>query len=98
MRSGTFNYAWECAPIDMYCSYVFLVLYAQIPAEKQIGIAKTLCATKLCHSRCINNIFCKVRGRVWPPTCAFYGAPDTIRTYDTRFRRAVLYPLSYGGK
>ncbi len=25
------------------------------------------------------------------------GAPDTIRTYDTRFRRAVLYPLSYGG-
>ena len=27
----------------------------------------------------------------------FNGAPDTIRTYDTRFRRAVLYPLSYGG-
>ncbi len=26
-----------------------------------------------------------------------HGAPDTIRTYDTRFRRAVLYPLSYGG-
>ena len=25
----------------------------------------------------------------------FHGAPDTIRTYDTRFRRAVLYPLSY---
>ena len=30
--------------------------------------------------------------------CKFTGAPDTIRTYDTRFRRAVLYPLSYGGK
>ena len=25
------------------------------------------------------------------------GAPETIRTSDTRFRRAVLYPLSYGG-
>ena len=25
------------------------------------------------------------------------GAPDTIRTYDTRVRRAVLYPLSYRG-
>ena len=23
------------------------------------------------------------------------GAPDAIRTHDTRFRRAVLYPLSY---
>lgn len=28
---------------------------------------------------------------------SYDGAPDTIRTYDTRFRRAVLYPLSYGG-
>ena len=26
------------------------------------------------------------------------GAPDRIRTDDTRFRRAVLYPLSYQGK
>ncbi len=26
------------------------------------------------------------------------GAPDRIRTCDTRFRRAVLYPLSYGGE
>ena len=25
------------------------------------------------------------------------GAPGAIRTRDTRFRRAVLYPLSYGG-
>ena len=25
------------------------------------------------------------------------GAPGRIRTVDTRFRRAVLYPLSYGG-
>ncbi len=25
------------------------------------------------------------------------GAPDAIRTHDTRFRRAVLYPLSYRG-
>ena len=25
------------------------------------------------------------------------GAPGTIRTCDTSFRRAVLYPLSYGG-
>ena len=24
-------------------------------------------------------------------------APDRIRTCDTRFRRAVLYPLSYEG-
>ncbi len=27
-----------------------------------------------------------------------YSAPGMIRTCDTRFRRAVLYPLSYGGK
>jgi hypothetical protein len=26
-----------------------------------------------------------------------HGAPDAIRTHDTRFRRAVLYPLSYRG-
>lgn len=25
------------------------------------------------------------------------GAPGAIRTHDTRFRRAVLCPLSYGG-
>ena len=28
---------------------------------------------------------------------SFYCAPETIRTSDTRFRRAVLYPLSYEG-
>ena len=28
---------------------------------------------------------------------AFHGAPGWIRTNDTRFRRAVLYPLSYEG-
>ena len=27
----------------------------------------------------------------------YHGAPGRIRTVDTRFRRAVLYPLSYGG-
>ena len=27
----------------------------------------------------------------------FPGAPGPIRTADTRFRRAVLYPLSYEG-
>ena len=26
------------------------------------------------------------------------GAPGRIRTCDTRFRRAVLYPLSYEGE
>ncbi len=26
-----------------------------------------------------------------------HGAPGAIRTRGTRFRRAVLYPLSYGG-
>jgi hypothetical protein len=25
------------------------------------------------------------------------GAPSRIRTYDTRFRKPLLYPLSYGG-
>src|SRR5699024_1375862 len=30
-------------------------------------------------------------------TRCFSCAPETIRTSDTRFRRAVLYPLSYGG-
>ncbi len=28
----------------------------------------------------------------------FSGASGAIRTHDTRFRRAVLYPLSYEGK
>ena len=31
------------------------------------------------------------------PTRVMFGAPGAIRTRDTRFRRAVLYPLSYGG-
>ena len=31
------------------------------------------------------------------PTVRGHGAPDQIRTDDTRFRRAVLYPLSYRG-
>jgi hypothetical protein len=26
------------------------------------------------------------------------GAPETIRTSDQRFRKPLLYPLSYGGK
>jgi hypothetical protein len=26
------------------------------------------------------------------------GAPSRIRTYDTRFRKPLLYPLSYGGR
>ena len=29
--------------------------------------------------------------------CGNAGAPEPIRTADTRFRRAVLYPLSYEG-
>ena len=32
-----------------------------------------------------------------PRPALFHGAPGPIRTVDTRFRRAVLYPLSYGG-
>ena len=31
------------------------------------------------------------------PARVMSGAPGAIRTRDTRFRRAVLYPLSYGG-
>jgi hypothetical protein len=30
-------------------------------------------------------------------SCENNGAPGRIRTCDTGFRRAVLYPLSYGG-
>ena len=30
-------------------------------------------------------------------TCDLSGAPEPIRTADTRLRRAVLYPLSYEG-
>jgi len=30
-------------------------------------------------------------------SCGNSGAPGRIRTYDTGFRRAVLYPLSYEG-
>ena len=34
-----------------------------------------------------------------PPGLRFCpGAPGPIRTADTRFRRAVLYPLSYEGR
>ncbi len=29
-------------------------------------------------------------------TFQWFGGPGAIRTRDTRFRRAVLYPLSYG--
>ena len=37
--------------------------------------------------------------RFMPPGLRFCpGAPGPIRTADTRFRRAVLYPLSYEGK
>ena len=30
------------------------------------------------------------------PRLSKFGGPGAIRTRDTRFRRAVLYPLSYG--
>ena len=30
-------------------------------------------------------------------TLSIAGAPGMIRTYDTRIRNPVLYPLSYGG-
>ena len=36
-------------------------------------------------------------GRACIPARDVSGAPGRIRTVDTRFRRAVLYPLSYGG-
>ncbi len=32
-----------------------------------------------------------------PMSCGNNGAPGRIRTCDTGFRRAVLYPLSYEG-
>jgi hypothetical protein len=32
-----------------------------------------------------------------PLTCAYASAPGRIRTCDTRFRKPMLYPLSYGG-
>ena len=38
----------------------------------------------------------KVSG-IKPNTRCYHGAPGPIRTADTRFRRAVLCPLSYGG-
>ncbi len=31
-------------------------------------------------------------------TYHFLSAPGRNRTYDTRFRKPLLYPLSYGGK
>src|SRR3954452_9083351 len=30
-------------------------------------------------------------------TCRYASAPGRIRTCDTRFRKPMLYPLSYGG-
>ena len=42
---------------------------------------------------------CDVRKKGRPPASVKIrlSAPGQIRTADTRFRRAVLYPLSYGG-
>src|SRR4051812_4200195 len=31
-----------------------------------------------------------------PLSCGFTGGPERIRTSDTRFRKPLLYPLSYG--
>ena len=42
-------------------------------------------------------IFQQVRRSDNRLTCGFSGAPGAIRTRDTRFRRAVLCPLSYEG-
>ena len=36
-------------------------------------------------------------GTIAVPGSIFLWCPGRIRTVDTRFRRAVLYPLSYGG-
>ncbi len=33
-----------------------------------------------------------------PAQVHFLGAPGRIRTSDTRFRKPMLYPLSYGSK
>ncbi len=38
---------------------------------------------------------CRIRNQDTFPLVE--GAPGRIRTCDTGFRRAVLYPLSYGG-
>ena len=40
----------------------------------------------------------KTRSGAACDAAVYAGAPGRIRTVDTRFRRAVLYPLSYGGK
>jgi hypothetical protein len=38
-------------------------------------------------------ILLHVQGRLLP----YLGAPERIRTSDTRFRKPMLYPLSYEG-
>lgn len=40
----------------------------------------------------------RIIGERTSPGAKVTGAPGQIRTADTRFRRAVLYPLSYGGQ
>jgi hypothetical protein len=39
------------------------------------------------------DVFCR-----YAPSLAVEGTPGGIRTHDPRFRKPVLYPLSYRGK
>ena len=55
---------------------------------------RTRTLTRLCSYTPVNSKQAR-RFRVWPAVIS--GAPEQIRTADTRFRRAVLYPLSYEG-
>ena len=54
-----------------------------------------LCDAGLQRARVVRNQ--NGPGRACIPARDVSGAPGRIRTVDTRFRRAVLYPLSYGG-
>jgi len=48
-------------------------------------------------ARTCGRVVAITHGETRPLTCPFTGALGRIRTCDTRFRKPLLYPLSYEG-
>ena len=84
-QTFTFPYFWQ--KVDV-CAWVCPA--RGLSNEREAGFPPVLPHT---HAHCPVKANRPETDRF--PACVDSGAPDTIRTYDTRFRRAVLYPLSY---
>ena len=69
-----------------------------IKASRFFGEARLSC-TVLCAKPKNPTLTRRNKEKPAARSCRFKinGAPGPIRTADTRFRRAVLYPLSYEG-